>query len=116
MSRRPQKCLAWLPRIGLKSSSCALKIALRDLNFSRRAFAFAGPTWGKPSKMYWSCSSLENEIFDGLREVCLAGSFFAKTDRYFAVSSGDWVKIIGTLNSNITERRKPRNAFSCRIP
>ena len=78
-----------------------------------RALAFVGPIFGKHSIMYWSCSFLERNVLEGLKENSVLDFLVAITAKYDAVSSSSCVKIIGTWCSNAIDKSKPRRAFLC---
>lgn len=86
----------------------------RVLKCSRSFFAEVGPIPGNPSRMNWSCSFSESELFDARRDDSGRVCFFARTEMNFAVSCELSEKMMGTLYSRIVESRNPRKAFSCR--
>jgi hypothetical protein len=68
-------------RIGFNCSSVALRMVFNDLNSFIRAFAVTGPIFGKPSKIYWSCSCFDLKVIGCLREISLFFVRFARTER-----------------------------------
>ena len=89
-----------------------MKIAERDLKCLSSFFAAMGPMFGKPSRMNCNFSFFVREIFEGRIDWLDVFGFFAKTERYFAVSFSFRVKIIGTWYSKATASMKPLKAFS----
>ena len=71
---------ALFARISASCSIGALIISFSELNFFRRALAFAGPMFGKPSRMNWSCSFFDLNIFEGRRAREVFSGFFVRTE------------------------------------
>jgi len=83
--------------ICFNSSSDALNILFRVLNFSRSCLARVGPIPGNPSRINCFCCSFVNCERDCLNANSCGGlsNFFASSRRKFAVSSSSLVNRIG---------------------
>ena len=73
---------AFLPIISFSSDSEAFIMFFKVLNFFISFFVVAGPMFGKPSNMNWTCSFFVLKIFDALIGKSVFLDFFARTERY----------------------------------